>query len=83
MANNRFTFEYGNSSNDRWTTTTVVTNKKTFAEYLQSEGYNVTLWGLVPGVLRQIDKQNMPTGLAFGLKRSEKTDEPESGEICL
>ena len=41
---NRFTFEYGNISNDRWTTTTVVTNKKTFVEYLQSEGYNVTLW---------------------------------------
>lgn len=80
---NRFTFEYGNISNDRWTTTTVVTNKKTFAEYLQSEGYNVTLWELVPGVYMQIDKHNMPTGLAFGLKQSAKTDEPESGEICL
>ena len=83
MANNRFTFEYGNISNDRWTTTTVVTNKKTFAEYLQSEGYNVTLWELVPGMYMQIDKRNMPTGLAFGLKQSAKTDEPESGEICL
>ena len=80
---NRFTFEYGNISNDRWTTTTVVTNKKTFVEYLQSEGYNVTLWELVPGMYMQIDKHKMPMGLAFGLKRSEKTDEPESGDICL
>ena len=80
---NRFTFEYGNISNDRWTTTTVVTNKPSFAEYLQSEGYNVTLWELVPGVYMQIDKHNMPTGLAFGLKRSAKTEEPENGEICL
>ena len=80
---NRFTFEYGNISNDRWTTTTVVTNKKTFAEYLQSEGYNVTLWELVPGVYMQIDKHNMPTGVAFVLIHSAKTDEPESGEICL
>lgn len=74
---NRFTFEYGNISNDR------CYQQKTFVEYLQSEGYNVTLWELVPGVYMQIDKHNMPTGLAFGLKRSAKTDETESGEICL
>lgn len=80
---NRFTFEYGNIGNDRWTQTTVVTNKATFAEYLKSEGFNVILWELVPGVYMQIDKHKMPTGLAFGLKQSAKTDEPESGEICL
>lgn len=80
---NKFVFEYGNIGNDRWTTTTVVTNKKTFAEYLQSEGYNVTLWELVPGMYMQIDKHNMPTGIAFILIQSAKTDEAESGEIFL
>ena len=80
---NRFTFEYGNISNDRWTTTTVVTNKRTFVEYLYSEGYNITMWELVLGMYMQIDRHNMPTGVAFRLIQSAKTDEPESGEICL
>lgn len=82
--NNKFFFEVGYSGKSNYTHIEAITSESTFYDFLTKNKNNVTAWSAGKyATYVEIDADNLPTGKYFILFKAEKTNEPESGEICL